>query len=62
MEECGTEGVRGGSGGGFELEMEKVKNRRGDFGGRRSGRVETPEEGDMKEGIMIKGLRNCVLR
>lgn len=54
--------MRGGSGGGFELEMEKVKNRRGDFGGRRSGRVETPEEGDMKEGIVIKGLRNCVLR
>lgn len=34
--------------------MEKVKNRRGDFGGRISGRIETPEEGDMKEGIVIK--------
>lgn len=48
------EGVRGGSGGGFELEMEKVKNRRGDFGGRRSGRTATADGGDVKEGIVTK--------
>lgn len=48
------EGVRDGSGGGFELEMEKVKNRRGDFGGRRSGRTATADGGDMKEGIVTK--------
>lgn len=48
------EGLRDGSGGGFELKMEKVKNRRGDFGGRKSGRTAAVEEGDMKEGIVTK--------
>lgn len=45
------ERMRGESGGGFELEMEKVKNRRGDFGGRRSGKTAAVEGGDMKEDI-----------
>lgn len=54
LEECEIEGVRGGSGGRFEFEMEKVKNWCGDFGGCIFGRIEILEEGDMKEGIVIK--------